>query len=138
MSLGSRRKTSSVMSASATATFAANTGFRGSLRANSHISAPAAPTASAAIRSRAPTPVAAPSSTPHAAYSPPPPGPAPGTPQSNESSGSRAARWSSVDRSVPSFGGSGGRPAGSGPIGEIARARGRRFFSGLAAHAARG
>ena len=124
ISLGSRRKTSSVMSASATATFAANTGFRGSLRANAHISTASARTAWATRRRRPTTPLAEPSSTPHAACSPS------GTPQSNASSGSRAPpRWSSVDRRVPSCGGIGGRPTGSAPIAStIKRSRRRRAW----------
>jgi hypothetical protein len=111
MSLGSRRNTRSVVNASAVATFAANTGLRGSLRANAHISAAAA---RAASRSRSPNPFAS-VACPHTSSRP---AAAPvrraGTPQSNESgiSGSRTPRRSCADRSEPSS----GRLDGGDPI----------------------
>jgi len=99
MSRGSRRKTSSEMSASASATFPANTGFRGSARANVHSSA-TAPHAAPHQRATAPP---ARRSRPSLGCCCSPSWEVVGRVQAEESSGTAAPRWSSsVDHSDPS------------------------------------
>ncbi|CAD6339576.1 unnamed protein product [Miscanthus lutarioriparius] len=96
MSRGSRRKTSSEMSAS----LPANTGFRGSARANAHSSATAP---HAAPHQRATAPPARRSRPSLGRCSSPSPGwEVVGRVQAEESSGTAAPRWSSsVDHSDP-------------------------------------
>jgi hypothetical protein len=131
MSRGSRRKTSSEMRASASATFPANTGFRGSARAKAHSSATAP---HAAPHQRATTPPARRSRPSLGSCSPSPampPWEVVGRVQAEESSGTAAPRWSSsVDHSDPSRAGDAGVAVRAAEATAIEAIGGRLRFTG--------
>jgi hypothetical protein len=132
MSRGSRRKTSSEMRASASATFPANTGFRGSARAKAHSSATAP---HAAPHQRATTPPARRSRPSLGSCSPSPampPWEVVGRVQAEESSGTAAPRWSSsVDHSDPSRAGDAGVAVRAAEATAIEAIGGRLRFTAL-------